>query len=208
MNTFPSGAARPYVPAVGVLYVAGFFYYLAPSASLHLLVAVAAIVFLYCQARILHASKGIPTWRAPQVPWMLVGAGFYEGLGLISIILAIYPESLPISNIIPVAGLALAAFNALVWRNYVAAAKESGVGPLARVQLIRVALKIHLITYLLPAILYMIYLALPIDLPWLLGFAGLLVLAGGTYWKAFLITKACHQQGYALAKFPIAVAPA
>src|SRR5688572_30220669 len=29
--------------------------------------ALAAVSFIYCQARILRASKGIPAWRAPQV---------------------------------------------------------------------------------------------------------------------------------------------
>ena len=29
--------------------------------------ALAALAFLYCQARILRAAKGIPAWRAPQV---------------------------------------------------------------------------------------------------------------------------------------------
>ena len=28
------------------------------------------------------------------------------------------------------------------------------------------------------------------------------VLAGGFLWKAIVITRACHQQGFALAKFP------
>ena len=46
------------------------------------LAAPVALVFLYCQARILHASKGIPAWRAPEVVPLIVFTGLAEGAGL------------------------------------------------------------------------------------------------------------------------------
>lgn len=46
------------------------------------LAAPVALVFLYCQARILHASKGIPAWRAPEVVPLIVCTGLAEGVGL------------------------------------------------------------------------------------------------------------------------------
>jgi phenylacetyl-CoA:acceptor oxidoreductase subunit 2 len=44
--------------------------------------ALAAALFLYCQARMLHASKGIPAWRAPGTVMRLVTTGLAEGAGL------------------------------------------------------------------------------------------------------------------------------
>ena len=69
--------------AVVVFYpavVADLFW---PSPALHAVAAIAAAAFLVCQARILHAGKGIPAWRVdPLVPWMLVATGLYEGVAL------------------------------------------------------------------------------------------------------------------------------
>jgi phenylacetyl-CoA:acceptor oxidoreductase subunit 2 len=44
--------------------------------------ALAAAAFLYCQARILRAAKGIPAWRAPEVVPLIVATGLAEGAGL------------------------------------------------------------------------------------------------------------------------------
>ena len=41
-----------------------------------------AAAFLYCQARILRAAKGIPAWRAPGTVPLIVSTGFAEGAGL------------------------------------------------------------------------------------------------------------------------------
>ena len=44
--------------------------------------AAAALAFLWCQGRILRASKGIPAWRAPQVVLLIVSTALAEGAGL------------------------------------------------------------------------------------------------------------------------------
>ena len=190
------------VYAVGLLYLLGFIDYLAPSPLLHALVAVAALLFLYCQARILHAAKGIPTWRGAIMPWMLVATGLLEGTGLVAVILALYPQPLPPTFLLPVAGLVLTAVNAVLWRNYVVKAADNGIGPMSRTVLYRATPVVHLTAHVLPALLFMVFLAWPVGPLWLLGLGGLCAVAGGGYWKAVVITKACHQQGFALAKFP------
>ena len=190
------------VYAVGVLYLAGFIDYLSPSNSIHLIIAVAALTFLYCQARILHSAKGIPTWRAPKIPWILVASGFYEGFGLLAIYSFIYPQSIPLPSILPVGGLVLAAINALLWRNYVMSLGDEGVGQKSQNLLLASTLKIQFISYLLPSMLAMIYLVWGNEGSWTLAVAGILVVVGSINWKILLITKACHQQGYAITKFP------
>ncbi|HEX6266341.1 MAG TPA: hypothetical protein VFZ81_05540 [Burkholderiales bacterium] len=45
--------------------------------------AIAAAAFLYCQARILRAAKGIPAWRSPWVVPLIIVAGLAEGAALL-----------------------------------------------------------------------------------------------------------------------------
>ena len=46
------------------------------------LAAALALVFVYCQARILQAAKGIPAWREPLLVPLIVITGVTEGAGL------------------------------------------------------------------------------------------------------------------------------
>ena len=190
------------VYAVAILFGAGLADFVFPFWALHTLVAAAALVFLYCQARILHASKGIPSWRVPAMPWMLMASGLLEGVGLVAIILAISPQNMSAPILLPVTGLVLIAVNAILWRNYVSNAKTNGIGPHSRIILFSHTLKVHAIVHLFPALLFIAVIALPTLPPMLLGAAGVLILIGGAYWKGLIITRACHQQGFALAKFP------
>jgi phenylacetyl-CoA:acceptor oxidoreductase subunit 2 len=48
--------------------------------------AIAAAAFLYCQARILRASKGIPAWRAPLVVPLILLSGLAEGGALLLLV--------------------------------------------------------------------------------------------------------------------------
>ena len=102
----------------------------------------------------------------------------------------------------PVGGLVLAAINALLWRNYVLSLGDVGVGQKSQKLLLASTLKIQLISYLLPSFLAMIFLVWGNEASWTLAVAGILVVVGSINWKILLITKACHQQGYAIAKFP------
>ena len=45
--------------------------------------ALLAALYLYCQARILHASKGIPAWRHPSLMPVIIITGITEGAGYI-----------------------------------------------------------------------------------------------------------------------------
>ena len=53
-----------------------------PAAPSAMLVAfVVALGFAYCQARMLHAAKGIPAWRSPALPTLIVLTALAEGAG-------------------------------------------------------------------------------------------------------------------------------
>ena len=41
------------------------------------------LTYLYCQGRILLASKGIPSWREPAILPLIIATGLCEGSGLL-----------------------------------------------------------------------------------------------------------------------------
>ena len=238
--------------AVAVFYPAVAADLVWPSPVLHVLIAIAAAAFLFCQGRILHAGKGIPAWRHRLVPRMLVASGLYEGVALLQTGLVVFllgsglapaEGSMPASEsafvgilLAAVAGLGLAAANAALFRAYRRGAAQAGVGPLARRELDAIAGWMRWIGHLLPLVLFAVtalaYLLLVpasvigahcvmdgeasfgcvvlestvnigtvvVPLALLAGAAG--AVAGGALLKYTLVTRACHQQGFALPKVP------
>src|SRR6185436_17826030 len=78
-NPFTSWMTREAFFAVLFFAFAGISLALPQLASA---AALAALAFLYCQARILRAAKGIPAWRAAEVVPLILSTGLAEGLGL------------------------------------------------------------------------------------------------------------------------------
>ena len=182
-----------FYPAVG----AGFLW---PNPVLNLIAALAAFGFLVSQARILFACKGIPTWRAPLIPWMLVATGLFEGLGLLAVASAFAVGGR--ITALALAGLVLAVINALLWRRYRGTAKDAGIGPLSRRDLAEISPTLLLVGHAAPAVLFALCLVLPSSGAWLAALAGVAAVAGGVLWKFTMITRACHQQGFALPMMP------
>ena len=186
--------------AVAIFYPALLVDLIRPHLALHLLVALAALLFLYCQARILHAAKGIPSWRADLIPTMLVMTGLLEGAGLLAVAAGLAPAAIALPAV-PVAlcGVVLVAINALLWRRYVAVAESGAVPPLSRVELRRITPALLVVGHLAPLILFALS-------PWLgalsAATAGATCVAGGILWKFTVVTRACHQQGFSLPKMP------
>jgi len=52
------------------------------SAWLVAITGLLAAMFLYCQARILQASKGVPAWRDPAMVPLILGTGLVEGTAI------------------------------------------------------------------------------------------------------------------------------
>src|SRR3990170_1328744 len=185
---------------VGVFYPAVAAGTLAPHPALNLVAALAAAGFLACQARMVYASKGIAAWRTPLVPWMLAATGLFEGLGLLSVAVALGAAQGVAPEALAPAGVLLAAVNAALWRRYRATAKAMGIGPLSRRDLAAISPALHVLGHAAPALLYA--LCLVAGSPALAGLAGAAAVAGGALWKFTLITRACHQQGFALPMMP------
>lgn len=81
LNRRTSWMTREAFVAVGV-FVFGALAWLLVSPLLRGLTAVCALAFVYAQARILTASKGIPAWREKRLVPLIVATGLTEGLCL------------------------------------------------------------------------------------------------------------------------------
>ena len=188
--------------AVGAFYAMVGANVLWPHPVFPPLVGAAAFAFLYCQARILFASKGIPAWRAPLMPKMIVASGLFEGLGALAALLG--SAATPVSPAITaVALIGLALLNAGLWHAYRTGADGNGVPPLARDELAAATPWLHGIGHAVPAALGATALfssAGPASA--LLAFAGLAAGVGGALWKFIVITRASYFQGLALPKLP------
>ena len=154
-------------------------------------------LFLYCQGRILKASKGIPAWREPAVVPLIISTGLTEGTAILTILL-IFSNAEQMWLLYLLMGLL--GCRLVSWQHY-------------RQQLVvnnapRAALKIldginrpHVILgNALPLLLLVTIIVLPALLGPLALLACILATASGWLMKFTIIGKASKVQGYALGK--------
>lgn len=162
--------------------------------------ALSGLAFLYCQARMLPASRGIPAWRPPALVLFMLATGIAEGTGLALIIGSAFggPETWQI--------LALAVLLALrlgLWFRYRRATRAGGLPAKARAVLDGMDAPLIWAGHALPLALAIAALALGVWAVWPAAAAGSIALAGGWYAKFTLITRTAYNQGFALAKLPV-----
>lgn len=145
--------------------------------------ALAALVFLWCQARILRAARGIPAWRVPQIVPLVVCTGLAEGAALA---LIFSQEPLVLAAL----GFAVVA-RAFAWLRYQAEVKSKpleGAG--------RNLLAIGTVGALACAAAG----AYAAPFAWLAAAAAL---AAGWQLKFVLVTRASSFQGFSLPHLPV-----
>jgi len=173
------------------------------AALLDGVVGLTAAAFLFAQARLLYAAKGIPTWRAPLIPWMLIATGLFEGLGLLVLINAGSPSMVPGIETVAGFGVVLALTNFALWVSYVRTARAQGIGPLSHRDLLGIGPGLALVGHATPfGLLLGAQLVPAMNVPAVFAVAGIAALFGGWLWKLTVITKACHQQGFAVPRVP------
>jgi phenylacetyl-CoA:acceptor oxidoreductase 26-kDa subunit len=180
------------------LFGAGLLALLSGSAVALWLGALLAMLFLYCQARILNAAKGIPAWRQPLVVPLLFVTGLTEGAGMLAALTANTP--LPW---LPSALLLVLMLRALLWRAYRKKLATNGAPQRALAVLDQLELPFIKIGHWALALVLLLVLMQPALAQWLLAPAGLVALAGGWLFKYTLIVRAGYNQGYALAQTPV-----
>jgi phenylacetyl-CoA:acceptor oxidoreductase subunit 2 len=161
--------------------------------------AALALTFVYCQARMLQAAKGIPAWREPLLRPLLVTTGLAEGGGVFLLTAPLHHAA---------TGATLFVFGALVvarfgiWVAY--RRRLAGTAaPEARATLDAAGRVLIFAGTLLPLVLIGVaafagVFALPIA-----ALAGLLAALAGAWVKLVIVTRAGFNQGFALAHLPV-----
>jgi len=172
-----------------------------PQAWLHLVVAAAALAFLFCQARILHAGRGIPAWRVPLMPWMLMATGLLEGAALLTLLTVLWEPGTVLGATVGF-GIEFALLNAILWHQYRSTAKSQGIKPLARAVLAAITPWLHGVGHAAPLVFFILAFMNEGHAATWAVLAAVCALAGGALWKIAVITRACHQQGFRLDRLP------
>ncbi len=169
-----------------------------------LLIAAAALAigFLFSQAMIMQAAKGIPTWRSPWAVPLIVSTGFAEGGGLFLVAIVQFPALAPLANAMAVGAAALALLRTFFWRSYMTGLVIEGAPTRALAVLDRYRTWLFTAGLALPLTLIVIGLALPAAVP-LFALAGLSIMAAGAGLKLVLVTRAAFNQGFALTHTPV-----
>ncbi len=157
--------------------------------------AACALAFLYCQARVIGESKGIPAWREPLAVPLIVVTGVTEGGGLF---LAAGGELEPFAA---AALVVLVALRMWLWRSYRGRLAEGA--PAATLDALeRANLPVTLVGHMGPVILLAAALVMPAASGVLFPAAGLAALLGGWHLKFTIIVGAAFNQGFALPRSP------
>jgi len=176
------------------------------AAAVAALLAAALIAagFLFCQANILRAVRGVPAWRDPALrPFMLV-SGMAEGAGLFLLVGAFF--TLPVWSLW--LALLAVATRAAAWLRYRLRLHQAGAPAASLRVLDRLAPWVLGLGHGVPAGLLLVALGLPqalatTALPVTAALAGLLITATGWGVKVALLTRAAATRGFAVPHAPV-----
>jgi phenylacetyl-CoA:acceptor oxidoreductase 26-kDa subunit len=168
--------------------------------DLALAAAAVGLVFLYCQSRLLKASKGIPAWREPAIIPLIISTGLAEGGALFAIIAVLVNSATDWA--VPVLAL-LIIVRAAAWATYRSRLTAPGRAPKNTAAILNdIHGQLSLIGHLVPLALLVIAWFLPATEALLVFVAGLLVVAAGWYLKLTIVTRASYNQGFAINHAP------
>lgn len=166
--------------------------------GLALIAGLSAGGFLYCQARILRAAKGIPAWREPTLTPFIITTGLAEGSGILAALAAL--GLAPGWAALP--ALVLAAGRVVAWQKYSRTLASRGAPDASLAALDRLAPRFLLVGHGIAALLLAAAIALP-TLAWAAGLGGLLLTGAGWWAKLTIVTRAAATQGFAIPRTPV-----
>jgi len=166
-----------------------------------LMTGILGMVFLYSQARILAANKGIPTWRHPRSITLMIATGLAEGGGFLACVVSL--SALTIGPWALVFLLVLIAVRAFVWKFYLGGLTADGAPQGALQVLHGLAPRLLVFGHIVPAVAVLAALAGMPGRAGLLLAAGILLVASGWFLKYSLVRRAAFTQGLALLHLPV-----
>lgn len=159
--------------------------------------AALALVFLYCQSRMLPAARGIPAWRSGLFsPLFLLTAGC-EGLGVFMLLGLFFA---PVTSAAVIALGVLLVLRVLVWLRYRRDVDASLAAP-ARRALDLTWQRLSMVGTGVPMVLLLI--GAWMNQPLILALAGACAAWAGASLKFTLVTRASYNQGFALSRMPV-----
>jgi len=162
--------------------------------------ALCAAAFLYCQARMLKESKGIPVWREPRIVGLILSSGLAEGAALALLVALVLGHE---RALLP-AGVLLLLFivaRFIAWRGYRGAL--TGHAPRAALAVLESAEGPFIgIGHAVPLLLLAVAAAVPAAREALVAVAALSALFAGWGLKFVLVTRASYNQGFAIMHTP------
>lgn len=184
-----------------LLFAAGGLAFLTARPLFVTLSGILGLAFLYSQARILAANKGIPTWRHPRSIALMMATGLAEGGGFLACVLALsssQPGSWTLIGLV-----ALIAIRAYVWESYLGGLLADGAPDGALKVLTGIAPRLAVFGHLLPTLLVIAAVAGMPGRAGLIFAAGIMVVASGWFLKFTLVRRAAFTQGLALMHLPV-----
>lgn len=170
------------------------------------LAALSALVFIYCQAHIVQAAKGIPAWREPLTVPLLLLSGLAEGAGLFWLATAWW---IPVDPLLALPFAGLLATRWLLWRAW-RARLTPAAAPRALAAIDRAGRSLQWLGGVAPLVLMALVasgLAGEVVGPPLWAAAGLFAALPGAVFKFVLITRAAFNQGFRLTRLPVRGVP-
>jgi phenylacetyl-CoA:acceptor oxidoreductase subunit 2 len=160
-----------------------------------------AALYLYCQARILKASKGIPAWREPAIVPLMIATGLAEGAGLAIVALAATGNLA--SRWLVAALVVVLIVRDLMWRHYRRALAGSGA-PKGTLQVLAgINLVFSLAGNWGPVVLLLAAIPEHGAANVLALVAGIAAVGAGWLLKFTIVARAAFNQGFALPALPI-----
>ncbi len=172
------------------------------TAPLAVVAAAIGLAFLYCQARLVQASTGIPAWRHPRAVPLLVVTGLAEGGGLLMVASLLLPDVAVLMPAPAIALLVLILLRFVAWSAYHRALRREGAPTETLKALARLALPLAIVGHSLPTALILIGFVAGGLAPACFALAGLVAFLGGWLFKFALITRAGFNQGFAIVRTP------
>lgn len=163
--------------------------------------ALLAALFLYCQARILMASKGIPAWREPAIVPLMIATGLAEGIGLAIAALAVTAN--PASHWLVAALVVVLIVRDLMWRQYRRALAGTGAPKGTLEVLAGTNLPFSAIGNWGPVALLLAAIPEYGAANVFAAIAGLAAAGAGWFLKFTIVARAAFNQGFALPAVPI-----
>ena len=171
--------------------------------ALTVVAALTGFAFLYCQAMILKAAKGVPIWRTHNIVPLILSTGLAEGGGLFLCAAAVQP---PLEqDLFPTAAVVamLVVGRAWEWRCYLGRLERDGA-PVCSIEILRGCrtwlLALGLIA---PLVLIAAGFGAPSVAGMIIPLAGILAFASGWTLKFIVVARAAYNQGFALQHTPV-----